>query len=444
MSSRAQPSIGDRLAAAIRLHQQGQATAASAVYKDILRESPDHVDALHFLAIAMHQTGDQPAALAHLKRVLDLAPDHFDAHNNRGNILKSLGRLDEAEADYRRALELRPRNADALNNLGTVLRERGQFEEAEAAFREVVAIAPDHPAAWQNLGNTLIFMDRLDDAVEAHRQAVRLAPMSARAYHYLVAVLCAKGLLDEAEKVCRLWQALFPNDPRARHMLAACTRETTPGRASDDYVRAEFDGFAASFDTNLAKLEYKAPTLLAGEVARLLGERGVRDAILDAGCGTGLCGPFLRPHSRRMVGVDLSKEMVERAHKRSLYDELVVDELTAYLRVQASAFDLVVSADTLVYFGDLAEVLPAARGALVPGGILAFTVERVPATQAPSGYCIRPSGRYGHTRDYLEATLSAAGFCDLAFQEVDLRREAGEWVGGFLVSAKVAGESETS
>jgi predicted TPR repeat methyltransferase len=437
MSAKAQSSVADRLAVAMRMHQQGQATAAAEVYKDILRDSPDHVDALHFLAIAMHQKGDHPAALDHLKRVLELAPDHFDARNNRGNILKSLGRLDEAEADYRRALELRPRNADALNNLGTVLRERGRFEEAEAAFREVVAIAPEHPAAWQNLGNTLYFMDQIDDAVEAHRQAVRLAPMSARAYHYLVAVLCAKGLLDEAQNVCRLWQALFPNDPRARHMLAACTREATPSRASDDYVRAEFDGFAASFDTNLAKLQYKAPSLLAAEVDRLVGANGVLGAILDAGCGTGLCGPFLRPHAKRLVGVDLSNGMVHLADKRNLYDELLVDELTAYLRAHASAFDLVVSADTLIYFGDLGEVLPAAAGALVSGGILAFTVERVSVADAPSGHCIRPSGRYGHTREYLAATLGAAGFRDLALQEVELRKEAGEWVQGYLVSAKV-------
>jgi predicted TPR repeat methyltransferase len=221
-------------------------------------------------------------------------------------------------------------------------------------------------------------------------------------------------------------------------MLSACTREATSGRASDDYVRAEFAGFAASFDTNLAKLQYQAPTLLADEVTRLLSPHAILGSTLDAGCGTGLCSPFLRSRSMHLVGVDLSKEMVDLADKRGLYDDLVVDELTAYLRAHPAAFELVVSADTLVYFGNLGEVLPAAARALVPGGILAFTVERVPATDVPSGYCIRPSGRYGHTREYLEATLSASGFREIALQEVDLRREAGKWIGGYLVSARRA------
>lgn len=438
------PSDADRLAAAIRMHQQGQIQSAVEIYEKILSHSPDHVDALHFSAVAMHQTGDDHGALARLARVMKLAPDHFDAHNNRGNILKKLGRLDEAEADYRRALAIRPGNADALNNLGTILRERGQLEQAEAAFREVIAHDPKHPAAWQNLGNTLIFMDRIAEAIEAHREAVRLAPMSPPAYHYLAAVLSANHLLDEAKAVCEKWIGIFPQDPRARHMLAACTGQETPRRASDDYVRAEFAGFAASFDDNLAKLDYRAPTLLAGEVGRLLGEHRIEDVTLDAGCGTGLCGAFLRARSKRLVGVDLSPEMVELARKRELYDELVVDELTAYLRKHEAVFDLIVSADTLVYFGDLGEVLPAAARALVPGGILAYTVERSSAAEAPSGYRIQPSGRYGHSREYLAAKLTAAGFGDLAFHEVHLRKEAGNWVEGFLVSARLPAASHAS
>ena len=38
-----------------------------------------------------------------------------------------------------------------------------------------------------------------------------------------------------------------------------------------------------------------------------------RPRILDAGCGTGLCGPLLRPLAARLVGVDLSEKMVELA-----------------------------------------------------------------------------------------------------------------------------------
>jgi predicted TPR repeat methyltransferase len=43
-----------------------------------------------------------------------------------------------------------------------------------------------------------------------------------------------------------------------------------------------------------------------------------------------------------------------------VYDELVRRELTMYLRDSVATFDVIVSADTLVYFGALQEVLAAA------------------------------------------------------------------------------------
>ena len=46
-------------------------------------------------------------------------------------------------------------------------------------------------------------------------------------------------------------------------MLAACTGREVPERASDDYIEATFDSFAASFESKLAKLSYRAPALIA-------------------------------------------------------------------------------------------------------------------------------------------------------------------------------------
>ena len=90
--------------------------------------------------------------------------------------------------------------------------------------------------------------------------------------------------------------------------------------------------------------------------------------VLDAGCGTGLCGPLLAPYARRLVGVDLSERMLDQARARDVYDELVKGELTEYLAASAGTFDAIVSADTLVYFGPLEAVAEAAERALRPGG----------------------------------------------------------------------------
>jgi predicted TPR repeat methyltransferase len=427
--------IAARLAATVRMHQQGQVEAAAESYRSILQSQPNHADVLHFLGIAEHQLGDSEKALAYIDRAVALAPAHPDLRNNRGNILKELGRLDEAEADYRRALELCPGDPSALNNLGTVVRRRGDLEGAVAIFRQAIAAHLGHAEAWQNLGTTLGDLGRQGEAVEILWEALRLAPQDVDSYRALGAMLCAANRVDKAIEVYHRWIELFPDDPRPRHYLAACTSQSVPSRAPDDYVRKTFDVFAETFDSVLGTLEYRAPTLIDQEAHRLLGPPRPTLDVLDAGCGTGLCGTFLKPRARRLVGVDLSAGMIEKARKRGLFDALEVHELTAFLRANENCFDLIVSADTLVYFGDLTDVVHAAAKALHPGGTLIFTLERTKPSDPPDAFRLNPHGRYSHADGYVRQVLERARLGVQAITEVTLRKEAGAWVGGWLVSA---------
>jgi len=81
------------------------------------------------------------------------------------------------------------------------------------------------------------------------------------------------------------------------------------------------------------------------------------------------------PYARRLIGVDISGSMLKKAAGRRLYDDLIKAELTEFLGRQAETYDVVVSADTLCYFGKLEPVFHAAAKALKEGGILAFTLE---------------------------------------------------------------------
>ena len=154
--------------------------------------------------------------------------------------------------------------------------------------------------------------------------------------------------------------------------------------------------------------------------------------MLDAGCGTGLCGPLIAPYARRLVGVDLSARMLARARDRDIYDELVKHELTAFMAASAGAFDVIVSADTLVYFGPLEGVVAAAANALRPGGLLIFTVEECIGCDA--GYVLSVSGRYCHAREYLDRVLTEANLEPLIVP-AELRLEAGDPVPGLVVRA---------
>jgi predicted TPR repeat methyltransferase len=141
-----------------------------------------------------------------------------------------------------------------------------------------------------------------------------------------------------------------------------------------------------------------------------------------------LCGPLIATYARRLVGVDLSERMLAQARARDVYDELVKGELTAYLGERAETFDVIVSADTLVYFGPLEEVVARAAQALRPGGSLVCTLEE----SADPGYSLSLNGRYRHAREYVERTLTAAGL-EPEIVAAELRLEAGDPVAGLVV-----------
>jgi predicted TPR repeat methyltransferase len=176
---------------------------------------------------------------------------------------------------------------------------------------------------------------------------------------------------------------------------------------------------------------YRAPAL----VAEML-EDGDVDAsrsldVLDAGCGTGLCGPLVAPYARSLTGVDLSARMLAQAAEKQVYDTLVKEELTAFLQRHRGAFDIIVSADTLVYFGSLTAVMAAAAAALRPGGLLVFTLEE---SDDGADAHINTHGRYSHSSRYVEEALHDAGF-DAEIVRAELRMEAGAPVKGLAIRA---------
>ncbi len=419
---------------AIALHRAGKLAQARRIYEGILAVDANHVKALHFLGVLHHQSGDPDQAIASIERALALDPDYADAHNNLGNIFRETNQLEAAFRAYRRVVELAPGHADGWNNLGVMLRSRAEYDEAQKAYGRAIELNPAHAAAWQNRGSLLARLDQIDVAAAAYRRVLELRPRDIAAYDALSRTLYRAGRVDEAVAVYHEWLHVDPNNAVALHMLAACTGEAAPQRASDSYVRDTFDAFAGSFDQVLDSLGYRAPSLIGEFLEQVLPAANAALLIADAGCGTGLCADFLRPRAKQLVGVDLSPGMLARARTRKKYDQLVEAELSAWLGSQQQAYDLIVSADTLCYFGALEQPLSGAARALRPAGRLVFTVERAGPTV--ESYQLESSGRYSHAEPYVRTTLTGAALKAIDIRPVVLRRERGHEVGGLLVSAQ--------
>lgn len=420
---------------AILLQKNEQLAEAEELYHRIFEVAPNHPEALHYAGVLAHQQGRSVEAIALIEKSLRLVPDHADCHSNLGIVLQAQGRLDAAIASYQCAISLNPVHANAHSNLGVLLRATGKPGEAEAAYRKAIRADPGHIDAYTNLGILLTSLKRNEEAVACFCKVITLRPKHREARKLLALAHCTIGENDKAVRIFEEWLHEEPEDPIARHMLAACTGRDVPARASDGFVAETFDNFAASFESKLAKLSYRAPAL----VAAILEDSGHRPSkgldVLDAGCGTGLCGSLVAPYARRLTGVDLSAGMLARAKEKNVYDALVKGELTEYLRNIEEAFDLIVSADTLVYFGDLEDVVAAAAGALRPDGLMIFTLEHGVGGAAIPDYRLELHGRYSHSRGYVERLLTAAGLVS-AIAHAELRMESGAPVAGLVIRAR--------
>jgi predicted TPR repeat methyltransferase len=427
-------SLEEAVTLAILLQKGEQLVEAQELYRRVFETAPNHPDALHYAGVLAHQQGRNDEAVALIERSLALAPARADCYSNLGIIFQSTGRLDAAIDAYRRAIAIDPGHANAHSNLGVLLRATGKPSEAEAAYRRAIQLAPDHIDAYTNLGILLNGLNRTAEAAACYCKVITLRPKHREARRLLALAHCVLGDVGAAVNIFEEWLEEEPGDPIALHMRAACTGRDVPARASNAFVERTFDSFAASFESKLEALSYRAPALVAAMLEESGLEPSKRLDVLDAGCGTGLCGPLVAPYARRLVGVDLSEGMLAHAKEKNVYDARIRAELTEYLRDHSDSFDLIVSADTLVYFGDLADVLTAAAGALRPNGLLVFTLEHAVDGEASVSYRLELHGRYSHGRAYVEQLLAAVRLRP-EVTRAELRMESGAPVAGLVIRA---------
>ncbi len=426
--------IDEALEIGLQLHQNGNLTQAEMLYVRILEAAPENLNALHYLGLLCHQQNRSKEAAGLIKQIITLAPENADAHNNLGNVLEGMGKVRQAEESYRNAIALFPDHGPALNNLGVVLMARNKVADAVATYQRAIRVAPDSADFHYNLGNALVKSKDGDGAIASYQRAIALKPDYALAWQRLAMSFLSADQRKEAEAVFEKWLTVEPGNPTVRYLQAACLGIDAPDRAPNQYVQQVFDDMADSFDSHLVEnLEYRAPGLLMEALARALPQPTAGLDILDAGCGTGLCGPPLRPYAGQLTGVDLSSRMLAKAKGRKVYDTLAAAELTAFLDQQPQTFDIIASADTLCYFGALAPVFEASTKALKPDGLLAFTLEA--AGENAVNPILNSHGRYSHTRSYAEDTLAGAGLEVLSISSQVLRKEEGRPVSGFVVVA---------
>jgi predicted TPR repeat methyltransferase len=293
-------------------------------------------------------------------------------------------------------------NADRRFDYARDLQVQGDLVAAEDLFVQATDLAPGFATAWFTLGEVREQLGDLPGAIIAFGHA---------------------QTHDAGDR----------NGAGLRLMRLGATKLAM---MPPTYVTALFDQYAPKFEAALVEtLGYRGPAALFEAVLATCatGDRAMvfRRAI-DLGCGTGLAGAAFAAQTGEIIGIDLSPRMIERARATGLYAELEVAEIVDGLRRRPDASaDLILAADVLIYLHDLAPVLEEVVRVLVPGGMLAFTVE----SHDGEGVMLGAGLRYAYSADYVRTSIATAGLTLNQLEQISTRNEGNVPVPGLVAVA---------
>ena len=356
--------------------------------------------------IEQFERHDYEAAAGFFEQALRHAPGRPSVLLNLGVSCVHLGRFERADECLRQALAADASQRDAWMAWGVATMALGDWPQALHCHEQARALGADGAQFCLCWGQCLAHEGRLPQALQAFDQALAHDPELAEAWSQRAHVQRDMG--QTAQAIAAYQRALdLGGDPELhRYYLAALNPEQPVVNAPAAYVEKLFDQYADDFESHLVgQLGYQGHSVLlqhlpADPVARF-------GQVWDLGCGTGLCGPLIRPRSDHLLGVDLSTAMVVKAQSLGVYDSLHAQDLVSFLQQATTKSDLVLAADVFIYVGWLDAVFEALSPRVKPGGWLAFTVE-----EADLGFEVQlhSSLRYAHALTYLQKLAAEHGW----------------------------------
>jgi protein O-GlcNAc transferase len=232
-------SVAATFAQALNSLQRGRAAQAGALCAEVLRQQPQHADALHLLGVLALQQGKPADGIQWLRKSVHANPRHALAHCNLGNALRDAGQPSAAVESYRQALSLAPNFAGACFGMGNAYMDLRFVEDALRSFDQAIALQPNYAEAHNNRGNALEALGRIDDALRSFRRALEYRPHFDLALDNCAKVLLQSDQCEEALVVLNRLLSLQPTDAETHCRLGQCLmRLDRTGEALTSFDRA--------------------------------------------------------------------------------------------------------------------------------------------------------------------------------------------------------------
>ena len=356
-------------------------------------------EVLHNIIGAMHnQVGKYNESIKWHMKAVKINPNYAEGYNNLGVILQKSGKLNEAINNFKKAIELKPKFAKAYNNMAAVLKDIGKLNQAIDNCKIAIKLDHDFFEGHKNLGNILSKLGKFDDASKSYEKALKIKPGDKIVLHLI--------------------SSLYGN-----------TTKTAPG----EYVAELFNNYANRYDKHLTEvLKFKVPEKIVILLKKTLKKKIIFKSTIDLGCGTGLSGAVLRPLTENLFGVDISKKMIEKAKNKNIYNHLETEDISIYLEKSQIKFDLFVSADVFVYMGDLEKIFSQISVRSNSNAKFCFSVEKCEDVD----FKLLTSGRYAHSKKYIDHLSKKSNFQVEAHNETVLRLEGNVPINGYVFVLK--------
>jgi len=255
-----------------------------------------------------------------------------------------------------------------------------------------------------------------------------------------------QGSTKRAQEYFRRALKINPNDGHATVQLSSIDESSTDNvkRLDNEYVSSLFDGYSSRFESELVDtLHYKGHSLVYNALVSALEQLGRSPSsvkkVVDCGCGTGLLGELIASNMPwvELSGVDLSHRMIDASRERKIYNAgLSQGDAKAHLSsLEKESIDCILASDVFIYVGDISSLLNESFKCLAASkGLVGFTVESYDDEEGE--FRLLKSGRFGHSKQYIEQVAKLNGFEVLTWEVCIIRQQGGQDVKGATVVLK--------
>ena len=369
------------------------------------------------------------------EQVIQEYPNSIIIWNNLGNAYRQLQKFAEASNAFRKLLALNPTLSDGHSNLGATFQDISAFNVAIECYKTAICLDSNNLNAHYNMGLALKSQGKYRDAIICFNRALVLKNDFVEAHCNLADAYRCEGRLAEAKEAYNKAFSIQPENVFAKHMLDALKGQKTKS-PPEQFVEQLFDQYAPTFDYELVeKLRYDLPATLRALI--LNREDGkVVNSVLDMGCGTGLFGAEIRSFCRTLEGVDISKQMLQVAKHKNIYDKLTHKNIRDFLSEAELNYDYFVAADVFEYVGDLSEIFNLIGSKTQKRVTFIFSTEHSEICE----YRLENTGRYSHSKLYIEKLCCEFGYTLSHFEIIKLRKEMHSFLDGgvYILETKVA------